>query len=223
MRDDDDIRGLFPATLHDFLPSGNGYKVRLLLALRELPFRYVEVDITCGASRTPAFLALNPIGKIPVLELADGTALCESNAILWWLAEDSPFLPSTRLGRQRVLQWLSFEQYSHEPSIAVRRARLQHPELGALDEAQAAALLERGHAALAVMEQRLAAHDFLVASGFTIADVALYAYTHVADEGGFDLARFPAVRAWLDRVRGRLPDLSIDRTPGAGPDPTSAR
>jgi glutathione S-transferase len=217
MRPPTEITGLFPATLYDFLSSGNGYKVRVLLGLMELPYRYVEVDLLAGASRTPEFLARNPIGKIPVLELADGTALCESNAILWWLAEGSELVPETRLGRQRVLQWMSFEQYCHEPTIAVRRARLLHPEFGALSEEQWASLLERGYQALGVMEATLSEHTFLVGDRFGIADIALYAYTHVAHQGGYDLARFPGLRGWLERVKKALPDLPIDRVPGEPP------
>jgi glutathione S-transferase len=208
-----EVSALFPATLYDFLSSGNGYKVRALLGLLELPYRYVEVDLLSRASRTPEFLARNPIGKIPVLELAEGTALCESNAILWWLAEGTELIPDSRLGRQRVLQWMSFEQYCHEPTIAVRRARTLHPEFGALAEDQWASLLERGYEALGVMEKVLAERAFFAGDRFTIADIALYAYTHVADQGGYDLGRFPAVRGWLERVRKSLPDLPIDRVP----------
>lgn len=209
-----EVSSLFPATLYDFLSSGNGYKVRVMLGLLELPYTWVEVDLLSRGSRTPGFLARNPIGKIPVLELADGTALCESNAILWWLAEGGELLPDTRLGRQRVLQWMSFEQYCHEPSIAVRRARILHPGFGALEEEQASSLLERGYEALEVMEGVLAEQAFFAGDRFTIADIALYAYTHVADQGGYDLQRFPVVRDWLGRVAERLPDLPIDRVPG---------
>lgn len=210
----DAIRGHFPATLYDFLPSGNGYKVRLVLALLDLPYRYVEVDLVRRASRTPEFLARNPIGKIPVLELVDGTALCESGAILWWLAEGTHLLPGSRLGRQRVLQWMSFEQYCHEPAIAVRRSRLLHPEFGELGEELSASLLERGYEALGVMEGHLVDEPFFVERSLTIADIALYGYTHVADQGGYDLGGYPAVRAWLERVKKELPDLPIDRVPG---------
>jgi len=209
-----EVSSLFPATLYDFLSSGNGYKVRVMLGLLELPYTWVEVDLLSRASRTPEFLARNPIGKIPVLELADGTALCESNAILWWLAEGGELLPDTRLGRQRVLQWMGFEQYCHEPSIAVRRARILHPGFGPLGEEQGSLLLERGYEALAVMERVLSEQAFFAGERFTIADIALYAYTHVADQGGYDLQRFPAVRGWLARVAERLPDLPIDRVPG---------
>ncbi len=209
----DELARYFPATLYDFLPSGNGYKVRLVLALLGLPYRYVEVDLTVGASRTPDFMARNPIGKIPVLELADGTCLFESSAILWWLAEGTSLVPASRLGRQRVLQWMSFEQYNHEPTIAVRRARLLHPEFGELTESESVALLERGYQALGVMDGVLERQDFMAGSSLSIADIALYAYTHVADEGGFDLVRFRNVTRWLDAVAKQLPELPIDRVP----------
>ena len=189
--------------LHDFLPSGNGYKVRLLLRHLGLPFELVLHDIREGATRTPAFLAKNPNGRIPVLELDDGRYLAESNAILVYLAEKSSLWPDDRLNRALTLQWMFFEQYSHEPFIAV--ARFIH-EFLAPDHPRRAELprLEQGgYAALALMERHLADRRFLVADRFSIADIALYAYTHVAHEGGFDLAPYPAVGTWLDRVRSQ--------------------
>ncbi|MDE0409997.1 MAG: glutathione S-transferase family protein [Alphaproteobacteria bacterium] len=186
--------------LYDNHTSGNGYKPRLLLAHLGRAFERIEVDIDKGASRTPAFLEKNPNGRIPVLELEDGTCLAESNAILFYLAEGSRFLPSDRLARAQTLQWMFFEQYSHEPCIAVVRHWLH---LGALTDLQRAQLPEKrkgGHAALAVMESHLGRSDWFGGGGMTIADIALYAYTHVADEGGFDLGVYPGVRAWLDRV-----------------------
>jgi glutathione S-transferase len=186
--------------LHDFLSSGNGYKCRLLLHQLGIPYERVELDILKGETRTPEFLAKNPNGRIPALELEDGTVLAESNAILFYLAEGTPFLPQGRLERAQALQWLFFEQYSHEPFVAVARF-IRHllPE----DSPRRAELprLERGgYAALGVMERRLADRPFLVADRYTIADIGLYAYTHVAGEGGFDLEPYPAVRAWLARV-----------------------
>ena len=187
-------------TLYDYLSSGNGYKCRLLLHQIGIPFRRVELDILKGETRTPEFLAKNPNGRIPALELADGTVLAESNAILFYLAEGTPFLPEDRLGRAQVLQWMFFEQYSHEPFIAVARfiRHLLPPDTPR--RAELPRLEQGGYAALGVMERRLAEHPFLVANRYTIADIALYAYTHVADDGGFDLTGFPAVRAWLERV-----------------------
>jgi glutathione S-transferase len=181
--------------LYDYLPSGNGYKVRLLLAQRGIPFALVEKDILKGETRTPEFLAINPNGRIPVLELDDGRRLAESDAILFYLAEGTPFLPAERFARAEVLQWMFFEQYSHEPYIAV--ARFWRHMLGRpVDDER----MDRGRQALAVMERHLAQRRFFVEDRYSIADVALYAYTHVADEGGFDLAPYPAVRAWLTRV-----------------------
>jgi glutathione S-transferase len=186
--------------LYDFLPSGNGYKVRLLLHRLGLPFDLVELDIMKGETRTPAFLAKNPNGRIPALELEDGTVLAESGAILFYLADGTELLPESRLERAQVLQWMFFEQYSHEPYIAV--ARFIHeflpedsPRWGELPR-----LLKGGHAALGVMEEHLQGRSFFVAGRCTIADIALYAYTHVAHEGGFDLAAYPALRRWLGRV-----------------------
>lgn len=187
--------------LYDFLPSGNGYKIRLLLTQLDIPFERIEVDILKGESRTPEFLAKNPNGRIPTLEIAPGKFLAESNAILFYLAEGTPVLPDDRWARAQVLQWLFFEQYSHEPNIATSRFWLQHFDVTeerrkALDQKR-----ELGYAALAVMEQHLSQATFFVADRYSIADIALYAYTHVADEGGFDVGRFPAIGAWLERVR----------------------
>jgi glutathione S-transferase len=186
--------------LYDYLSSGNGYKVRLLLAQLGLPFERIELDITKGETRTPAFLRRNPNGRIPVLELESGVHLAESNAILFYLADGTPFLPGERLARAQVLQWMCFEQYSHEPNIATSRFWLMHGELTAERRAGLAQKQPPGYAALDVMEQHLATRRFFVAERYSIADIALYAYTHVAGEGGFDLERFPAVRAWLTRV-----------------------
>ena len=186
--------------LYDFLESGNGYKVRLALHQLGIPFERVEMDIVAGATRTPGFLEKNPNGRIPTLELPDGTFLAESNAILFYLADGTPLLPTDRLERAQVLQWMFFEQYSHEPNIATSRYWLHHVEL---TPERRAALVEKkraGDAALGVMETHLASRTFFVGERYTIADIALYAYTHVADEGGFDLEPFPAVRAWLARV-----------------------
>jgi len=195
-------------TLYDYLPSGNGYKVRLLLAQLGHRFRLVEKDIMKGETRTPGFLAVNPNGRIPVLELDDGRRLAESDAILFYLAEGTRFLPPDRFARAEVLQWMFFEQYSHEPYIAVVRS-WHHFGLIEKNRAQLADRVERGYAALAVMESHLAKHRFFVAESYGIADIALYAYTHVADEGKFDLAPYPGVRAWLERVRAQPRHIPI--------------
>jgi glutathione S-transferase len=197
--------------LYDYLPSGNGYKVRLLLSQLALPFELVVMDITKGETRTPAFLAKNPNGRIPLLEVEPGKFLAESNAILFYLSEGTPFLPDDGWLRAQVLQWMCFEQYSHEPNIATVRFWLHYTEL--TPERRAAIEQKRplGYAALDVMERHLATRPFFVAERYTIADVALYAYTHVADEGGFDLARFPAVQAWLVRVRAEPRHVPISQ------------
>ena len=196
--------------LFDYRDSGNGYKVRLLLRQLGRPFTRVDVDILKGESRTPEFLSKNLNGRIPVLEVESGDMLAESNAILFYLAEGTPFLPDDALARARVLQWMFFEQYSHEPNIATSRFWLKHVDM---DDRQRAALEQKralGYAALEVMERHLAGRDFFVDDAYTIADIALFAYTHVADEGGFDLGGFPIVRAWIDRVRARPGFLPID-------------
>jgi glutathione S-transferase len=195
-------------TLYDYLPSGNGYKVRLLLAQLGIPFELVQMDLEKSATRTPEFLAKNPNGRIPCLRLDDGTHIWESNAIQWYLAEGTPFLPSDRLERAQVLQWMFFEQYSHEPYIAVVRA-WHHFGLLEQNRAQLADKVKGGYAALGVMEGRLRDRSWFVGDRYSIADIALYAYTHVADEGEFDLAPYPAVRAWLDRVRAQPKHVPI--------------
>jgi glutathione S-transferase len=180
--------------------SGNCHKVRMVLESLQLPYQWTEIDTVHGQTRTSDFLAKNPNGKAPVLEIEPGVFLPESNAILCYLADDTPLLPGDRLQRARVLQWLFFEQYSHEPYIAVARyLRRFHPDPPS-QRALAESKSDGGYRALAVMEDRLGREEFLVARRYTIADIALYAYTHVAGEGGFDLARFPAVTAWLARV-----------------------
>jgi len=201
--------------LYDYLPSGNGYKVRLLLTQLGIPFELTEVDIVKGLTRTPEFLAKNPNGRIPTLEIEPGVFLPESNAILFYLAEGTPFVPADRLERARVLQWMCFEQYSHEPNIATARFWLHY--LGVTEERRAAFEQKRvlGYAALGVMEQHLEGRTFFVGERYSIADIALYAYTHVADEGGFDLAPYPAIRAWLERVRAQPRHVPITYRPGA--------
>ena len=189
--------------LHDYLPSGNGYKVRLLLAQLGVPFRRIEYDTSRGETRTPDFLGrINPNGRVPVLETDTGEFLAESGAILFYLADGTPFFPDGRLERARVLQWMFFEQYSHEPNIAVARAWVHVFGLEMTEERRLALATKRklGYDALGVMERHLAGDDFFVGGRYTVADVALYAYTHVAHEGGFDLAGYPAVRAWMGRV-----------------------
>lgn len=200
--------------LYDYLPSGNGYKVRLLLRLLGIEYELVECDIMQGETRTPEFLAMNPNGRIPLLELEDGTHLAESNAIQFYLAEGTQYLPDDRRARAEVLQWLFFEQYSHEPNIAVVRFWLQHAGMTPEREAMLPAKREAGYAALRVMEEHLAGRDFFVGQLCTIADIALYAYTHVAGEGGFDLSGYPAIDRWLDRISSLPRYVPITYRPG---------
>jgi glutathione S-transferase len=182
--------------------SGNGYKVRLLLALLDMPYEYTAVDILKHETRTPAFLAMNPNGRIPLLVLNDGTTLPESNAILHYLAAGSAFLPADRLHHAQVLQWMFWEQYSHEPNIATLRFWNHLPELDDVQQIQIPGKRANGVAALQLMNEHLSAHDWFVAGAPSIADIALFAYTHVADEGGFTLSDYPAVEAWIARVKG---------------------
>lgn len=195
--------------LYDFLPSGNDYKVRLLLTQLGLPFERINVDITKGESRTPDFLQKNPNGKVPVLQLEDGRCLSESNAIMYYLSQGTPFFPQDRFEQAQVMQWLFFEQYSHEPFIAT--VRYWVAILGKAVEYQEAIAQRQpqGYAALQVMERQLSDHDFLLGDRYTIADIGLFAYTHVAPEGGFDLSRFPAILAWIERVKSQPRHISI--------------
>jgi glutathione S-transferase len=190
-------------TVYGMADSGNCYKVKLALEQLRLPYRWIEVSTTKGETRTSEFLACNPNGQVPTLELEDGSFLPESGAILCYLAEGTPLLPAERLARARVLQWMFFEQYSHEPCIAVARAILRYQPPDSPRRAELPRLQERGHKALAVMEQHLAHEPFFAAGRYTVADIALYAYTHCAADGGFELARTPAVVAWLARVRAQ--------------------
>jgi glutathione S-transferase len=188
-------------TVFGMADSGNCYKVKLALAQLKLPYRWVEVSTTKGETRTQAFLARNPNGQVPTLQLEDGAYLPESGAILFYLAEGTPLLPAGRLERARVLQWMFFEQYSHEPCIAVARAILRYQPPDSPRRAELPRLQERGRQALGVMEGRLTQSDYFAGAKYSIADIALYAYTHCAADGGFDLLAYPAVRARLARVR----------------------
>jgi glutathione S-transferase len=186
-------------TVHGMWASGNCWKVATILRLTGQPFRWVEVDSNGGETRGSAFLALNPNGKVPILVLDDGAVITESNAILCHAAEATPFLPPAGLARTRVMEWLFFEQYSHEPYIAVARNVMAFLKQGEAQKARMQECWDRGGRALDVMERRLAAHDWLAGPTPTIADIALVAYTQAADEGGFDLARWPGVQAWVAR------------------------
>lgn len=189
--------------LYDFLPSGNGYKVRLLLTQLQISFELIELDIIKGETRNSEFLAKNPNGKIPLLEIASNKFLAESNAILYYLSQETEYFPQDKYQQARVMQWLFFEQYSHEPNIATPRYWIS--ELKQADKYQEQIEQKRklGYAALNVMEQHLKNHDFFVSNRYTIADIALYAYTHVAEEGGFDLSKYPAILDWFERVKSQ--------------------
>jgi glutathione S-transferase len=184
--------------LYNVAYSGNSYKVRLLLAHLGIPCEIVEVDILKGKSRTPEFLKMNSNGRTPVLD-DNGFILAESNAILAYLARGTKFLPDERKAFGLIFQWLFFEQYSHEPFIATSRFWLQHKPDSPERTALLASKRDGGSAALKVMEDHLAKNDFFVGS-YSIGDIALFAYTHVAHEGGFPLGDFPKIRAWIERV-----------------------
>ena len=180
--------------------SGNCYKVKLMLHLLGREYEWLPVDILKGETQTEAFLAKNPNGKIPVLELEDGTFLWESNAILNFLADGSEFIPNEPRLRTQMLQWQFFEQYSHEPYVAVARFIQLYQGMPEARREEYEVCHVRGHKAFRVMEQQLQRTPYLVGEQYTLADIALYAYTHVAHEGGFDLSGYPAINAWLARV-----------------------
>jgi glutathione S-transferase len=189
-------------TLYQDPRSGNCYKAVLTAAHLGIPLKTVDINVTDGLTRKPEFLAKNPNGRVPLLELDDGRFLPESNAIIWYLAEGSPLIPADKFDRAQMLQWMFFEQYSHEPYIAVARFWMTFVSKEQL-RAKEHLIPEwhtKGNAALAVMEGHLKKHDWFVANHLSLADIALFAYTHCAEEGGFALKQFPAVSAWLARV-----------------------
>ncbi len=203
-------------TLYDNLASGNGYKVRLLLTQLGIPFKRVEKCVTNGETRLPDYLRINPNGRIPAVVFDDGRILAESNAILLYFAEGTPYLPTDKFARAQVNQWLFFEQYSHEPYIAVLRFwRHYLGTLTPIQEARVPELLDKGHAALKLLDDHLNTRRFLVDDRYSIADIALYAYSHVAGDGGFDLAPYTNLNAWLDRVRKVPGHIPIDQPGGA--------
>ena len=201
-------------TLYSMQRSGNSYKVRLALARLGIPYKLVEVDILQGQSRTPEFLAKNPSGQVPLLEVAPERHLAESNAILWYVAGGTTLAPEDRIERAEALQWMFFEQHSLEPNIGAAYFWLALVKGGR--DLQSHALedwMENGDRALGVMEMHLAKYPYFVANRFTIADIALYAYTHVANQCDFDLTRFPAVRAWLERIEAEPGYVAMDWQP----------
>ncbi len=188
-------------TLYSMQASGNCYKLRLAMAQLGVAFRLVDVDTLKGETRTPAFLAMNANGKIPLLKLESGEYLPESNAALFYLAEGSALIPDDRLHRARMLQWMFFEQYSHEPYIAVARMWRSYVPGGLEEKAEQFPEWEKnGYQALDVMEEHLSTQPYFAREAYCLADIALYAYTHMANEGGFDLSRYPHIRRWLQRV-----------------------
>ncbi len=201
--------------LYSYPDSGNSYKPRLMLAHKGTPFRHIAVSSRDGSTRTAEFLARNPNGKVPLLELADGRFIAESNAILFYLSEGTPFMPEDAYDRAKALQWMFFEQYDHEPNIAVKRSLRTYPERAeqATPE-RMASLLDGGNRALSVMDEHLSNHDWLAGIRLSVADISLYCYTHDADVGGFDLDRFPGVRAWVERVTDQPGHVGLDWLPG---------
>ena len=195
--------------LYDFLPSGNSYKIRLLLSLLEIPFQRIDINILNGETRTPEFLQKSPNGKIPLLEIDPDKFLAESNAILYYLSQDTEYFPQDKYVQAQIMQWLFFEQYSHEPNIATARywiSILKQPEKY---EEQLKQKHKLGNVALSVIEQHLSNHNFFVGDIYTIADIGLYAYTHVADEGRFDLNKYSAILAWFKRIEAHPKHILI--------------
>lgn len=201
-------------TLYSMQRSGNSYKVRLALAQLGIPYRLVEIDILRGESRTPEFLGKNPSGQVPLLEVEPDRYIAESNAILWYVAGGSALAPKNRIERAEALQWMFFEQHSLEPNIGAAYFWLALVKGGR--ELQQHALedwTEQGYRALRIMENHLKHHRFFAADRYTVADIALYGYTHLAHECDFDLNPFPAVRAWLDRVAAQASHVRMEQQP----------
>ena len=189
-------------TIYGDSRSGNCWKVRWVAERLDIPFEWNEVDVVSGHTRTADFLSINPAGQVPCLVRGDGRTLAQSAAIMLYLAEGSGLIPVDPFERAKMMEWLFWEQYSHEPAIAVRR--YQKAFLNKRDDEIDPFLMNKGRRALGVMELQLVARDYFVSDAMTLADIALYAYTHVAGEGGFDLDDFPAVRSWLHRIEHEL-------------------
>jgi glutathione S-transferase len=201
-------------TLYSMQRSGNSYKVRLALARLGIPYRLVEVDILRGESRTPEFLQKNPNGQVPLLEAAPGRYLAESNAILWYVAGGTRLAPDDRIERAEALQWMFFEQHSLEPNIGAAYFWLALVKGGRdLQQHALENWMEHGYRALNVMETHLKRHDYVAAGHFTIADIALYAYTHLAEQCDFDLTDFSAIRSWLQRIENEPGYVTMEWTP----------
>jgi len=200
-------------TLYDDPISGNGYKVRLTLTQLGIAYDYRALDITKDETRTPKFLALNPNGKIPTVVLNDGRPLFESNAIIWYFSQSAEggasLIPQDPFEQAQVLQWMGFEQYSHEPRIAVARFIMLHTSPDHARRQEIPGCHDGGYRALDVMQSHLDSNQYFVGGAYSIADISLYAYTHVAEQGGFDLSGYPAVRRWIDDVAAQPGHITI--------------
>jgi len=190
-------------TIHGYSPSGNCHKLRMMLGHLNRPYRWIETDSAHGATRTPEYLAKNPNGRVPMIETEDGRIMVESNAILTWLADGTPFFAGDAWQRAQTLAWMFFEQYSHEPYVAVARFICGWTPIDSPRRADLPNLRVRGNQALGVMEKYLGANPWFSSTGYGIADIALFAYTHCAADGGFELSRFPKITDWLARVRAQ--------------------
>jgi glutathione S-transferase len=186
--------------LYNFQDSGNSYKIRLLLTQLQIPFERIDIDLIGGETRTPRFRARNPLGQTPFIELDDGRVLAESNAILWYLADGTSFLPEDRWTRAQILQWMNFEQYRLEPNIGTPRFWITMLKTGDERREQIAEKLKSGNAALAILDAHLRVTPFVAGERYSIADICLFAYGHVAEEAGYDLAPYAALRQWFARV-----------------------
>lgn len=187
--------------VHDNIESGNAYKVRLILSLLDIDYKTIQYDVVKGETRTEEYIAnVNRNGRLPVLQFADGRCLAESNAILFYMAQNTKYFPSDSWDQAKVMEWLCFEQYSHEPFVAVAKFILTMLPEDTPRRAEIPTLHEKGYDALRIMEDRLSEHTFLVGKTVTIADIALYAYTHKAHMGDFDMTRFPAINDWCKRI-----------------------
>ena len=192
------------------IQSGNCYKVKLLTTLIEIEHEWIEVDILANETQSDSFLTKNPNGKIPLLELEDGSCISESNAILNYLASNTPLIGNSRFTSAKILQWQFFEQYSHEPFIAVARFIAKYLGLPEDRKAEFEAKQAGGHKALKVMEEQLQKTPYLVGDELTVADISLYGYTHVAHEGGFDLSEYPAIQQWIERIQSNPKYISME-------------
>jgi glutathione S-transferase len=198
-----------PKTLFDFPFSGNGYKIRLALTQLGLPFEYRIIDLLAGQGQSADYLALTPMGQVPALQLADGTVLWESNAILFWLTEGTHLMPPDKLGRTRVVQWMNFEQSSIDKVLGRTRFLKRYPDFMETRQSDWDGWYAAGHRALRILESQLAQNSYLVENKYSAADICLYGYVHSADEGGFDLNQYPAVMGWMERVRSQPGHLPI--------------